>query len=231
VTRSRPKLLIIDDDPRVVQVWTLTLEDEGFDVVAALGGKAGLRTACAEHPDLILLDILMPGMDGFQVLDHLRLLTDAPVIMLTGVTTDANRIRGMDKGAADFIPKLTQVRVLVAHIRNRLRTYQPKMSGREPRRVDKSLQVDIPRRQLQYEGETVRLTPLQWRLLKRLMEQEGRVTTYRDLLKAGWENPETVDVRSVKVQISLLREKLHDSAYASRYIHTIREEGYLFEAR
>lgn len=231
MNRGRPKLLIIDDDPRVVQVWSLTLEDEGFEIVTALSGKDGLKAAYAEHPDLILLDIMMPGMDGFQVLDHLRLLTDVPVIMLTAAATDANRIRSLDKGVADFVPKVTHGEVLVAHIRNRLRAYNGKNRANGPRRLGKSLEVDFPRRQLQYEGEPVNLTPLQWRLLQSLVEHEGRVTTYRDLLNAGWENPEFHDSRSVKVQISLLREKLHDHANSSHIIHTIREEGYLFEVR
>jgi DNA-binding response OmpR family regulator len=231
MNRGRPKLLIIDDDPRVVQVWTLTLEDAGFEIVTALSGKEGLRMAYNEHPDLILLDIMMPGMDGFQVLDHLRLLTDVPVIMLTAVATDANKIRGLDKGVADFVPKVTHAEVLIAHIRNRLRSYNGNNKKDGRRRLDNFLEVDFPRRQLHYNGEQVNLTPLQWRLLQSLVEHEGRVTTYRDLLNAGWENPEFHDSRSVKVQISLLREKLHDQANPSHYIHTIREEGYLFEVR
>ncbi len=231
MNRTKPKILIIDDDPRIVQVWTLTLEDAGFDMIAAYSGKEGLRTAYAEHPDLILLDIMMPGMDGFQALDHLRLITDIPIIMLTAAATDPNRIRGMDKGAADFIPKVTHAEVLIAHIHARLREYQKQRAPQGPRQIDDALVVDFPRRLLHYDGESVSLTPAQWKLLQCLLEHEGRVTTYRDLLLAAWENPDFQDTRAVKVQISLLREKLHDHPRHSRYIHTIREEGYLFEAR
>lgn len=231
MNRARPKILIIDDDPKVVKIWSLTLEDEGFEVITAPGGKEGLRMAYAEHPDLILLDIMMPGMDGFEVLDHLRLITDIPVIMLTAVATDANRIRGLDKGIADFVPKVTHAEVLVATIRNRLRAYRGQQSAHGPRQIDEKLQIDFPRRLLQYDGVLVGLTPLQWKLLLCLMEREGKVATYSDLLRAGWETPDLHDTRSVKVQISLLREKLHDKAQPSRYIHTVREEGYLFELR
>src|SRR5260221_4767231 len=107
MNRARPKILLVDDDPRVVKIWSFTLEDEGFEVIAALSGKEGLRTAYAEHPDLILLDIMMPVMDGFEVLEHLRLITDIPVIMLTAVATDANKIRGFDRGIAEFLPEMT----------------------------------------------------------------------------------------------------------------------------
>lgn len=231
MNRARPKILIIDDDPRVVKIWAFTLEDAGFDVITALSGKEGLRTAYAEHPDLILLDIVMPGMDGFEVLDHLRLSTDVPVIMLTAVASDANKIRGLNKGIADFVPKVTHAEVLVASIHNRLEAHSRRQTSYAPRRIDDKLQIDFPRRLLHYDGVLVGLTPLQWKLLLCLMEREGTVATYRELLKAGWETPELHSNSSVKVQISLLREKLHDKAQPSRYIHTVREEGYLFELR
>ena len=225
------KILIIDDDPDIVGVLTLTLEDAKFQVTSAHSGKDGLRAAYEYHPDLILLDISMPGMSGFDVLDHLRLVTDVPVILLTAMTYETNQIRGMKKGAADFIPKGTSMQVLMAHIDALCKRIARAEVPTGPRRVDDRLEVDVPRRRIRLDDQNIYLTPLQWKLFQHLLDNEGRIVPYEKLLSAGWQDPEYGDLRGVKVQISLLREKLHDSATGSRYIHTIREEGYLFEVR
>src|SRR5581483_12096363 len=163
MNRRSEKILIIDDEPRMVQVLTLSLEEAGFQVCAAFAGKEGLRLAYEEHPDLILLDIMMPGMDGFEVLQHLRLVTDVPVIMLTAAGYDVNRIRGMDNGAADFITKGTNFDVLLAYIRARLRGYERRALAPGARWLDDQLEVDVTRRVVRRGGEAVNLTPLQWR--------------------------------------------------------------------
>jgi two-component system KDP operon response regulator KdpE len=227
----KPKILVIDDEPRMVEILTLTLEEAGFQVLTALNGKAGLQIAYAEHPNLVLLDIMIPGMDGFQVLDHLRAMTDVPIIMLTAAAYDTNHIRGMNKGATDFLAKGIRTEVLLSHIHKRLREHAQQSKPQAPRWSDEKLQVDVKRRILRVESQEVRLTPIQWKILECLLEHEGEVTSYQVLLAAGWEDPDLHDVTSVKVQISLLRHKLNDRAGRSRYIHTIREEGYLFEVR
>lgn len=231
MNRLAPKILIIDDDPQIVRVLRVTLEDAHFHVSSAHNGEEGLRAAYDQHPDLILLDIVMPGMDGFQVLEHLHAVTDVPVIMLTGFGQDSNQIRAMDKGAVDFITKGGNMDVLISRIHARLRHREEHHSSQGPRHFDSQLEIDVPRRWLRVGNEPVNLTPLQWRLLVCLVENEGHVSTYRKLLNVGWDNPDFGDVRAVKVQISILREKLHDSARKPHYIHTIREEGYLFDVR
>lgn len=227
---SKSKILIVDDDARMAQVLRLLLEEAGYTVVAAYTGKEGLRVAYQEHPDLVLLDIMMPGMDGFQVLDALRMVTDTPVIFLTGAAQDPNHIRGLDKGAADFLAKTTPPEIMLAHIRSRLRA-ATKWKAPGVRHFGEDLTVDFSRRVLQVNDYEVHLTPMEWKLLQCLIEHEGRVVAYDDLLAVGWDNPEFRDIRAVKVQISALRDKLHDRAYRSHLIHTIREEGYLFEVR
>jgi DNA-binding response OmpR family regulator len=175
--------------------------------------------------------VMMPGMDGFQVLEHLHAVTDIPVIMLTAMGQDANQIRGMDKGAADFITKGVNMDVLISRIRARLRGQEERRPQQGPRHFDDQLEVDVPRRHLRVADEPVYLTPLQWRLLAYFIENEGRVVSYQKLLDAGWDNPDYGDRHSVKVQISILRGRLHDSPRNSRYIHTLREEGYMFQVR
>lgn len=225
------KILIIDDDPQVAGTLRIGLENANFQILVAYSGKEGLQAAFKQHPDLILLDIVMNGMDGFEVLDHLRAMTNTPVIMLTAYGQDLNRIRGLDKDASDFLPKGTRLEVLIATINKRLRDAEPHHKTESVRRFDGHLQVDMLRHLVWIDGQTVKLTPLQWRLFRSLVENEGRVATYKKLVNAGWESPEFGDARSVKVQISLLRDKLHDSPRDSRYIHTMREEGYMFEVR
>lgn len=227
---TKSKILVIDDEARMVQVMRLLLEQEGYQVVSAFSGKEGLRVAYEEHPDLVLLDIMMPGMDGFQVLDALRIVTDIPVILLTGAVQDTNQIRGLDKGAADFLAKNTAPDVILAHIRSRLRP-AAKWKAPKVRYFDETLAVDLSRRELRLNDQPVHLTPLEWRILQCLIEHEGNVVKYDDLLTAAWDTPEWHDARSIKVRIANLREKLNDRAHPSRYIHNVREEGYLFEVR
>lgn len=226
-----PLILIIDDDHQIVQVLTVSLENAGFDVISASDGKAGLRAAYDEHPHLILLDISMPGMNGFQVLDHLRLVTDAPVIMLTSMGSDPNHIRSLNQGAADFLPKGISMDALIAHIQARLRAHVPRTIVSGPRSYDKGLIVDLARHRISLGDKNVVLTPLQWKIFRYLVENEGRIVTCQKLLDVGWESHEFGDERAVKVQISLLRKQLCDSPHPSRYIHTVREEGYMFEVR
>lgn len=225
------KILIIDDDPDIVGILTLTLEDASFQVTAANNGKDGLRAAYDCHPDLILLDISMPGMSGFDVLDHLRLVTDVPIILLTAITHESNQILAIRKGATDFIPKGTSMGVLLAHMDARLQSHGICERTTGPRRVDERLEVDLVRRRIRLDDQNISLTPLQWKLFQYLLDNEGRIVPYEKLLSVGWQESEFGDLRGVMVQISLLREKLQDSATRSRYIHTVREEGYLFEVR
>jgi DNA-binding response OmpR family regulator len=227
---SKPKILVVDDDVRMVQVLRVLLEESGYTVISAFNGKEGLRAAYAEHPDLVLLDIRMPEMDGFQALDALRMVTDIPIVLLTGDTQDTYRVRGLDKGAADYLVKSTSPEVILAHIRSRLRgatTWKiPKV-----RQFGQGLTVDFSKRMLTLQERPVHLTPIEWKLFQCLVEHEGRVVQYDDLLNACWDIPEFRDVRAVKVKIAALRNKLHDRAFQSHWIHTIREEGYMFEAR
>lgn len=228
---SKPRLLMIDDEPNFVRSVSMSLEDAGFQVMVAHSGKEGLPLAYEQHPDLVILDISMPEMDGFQVLDYLRAVSDVPVIMLTALGFDTNRARGMDKGATDFLQKGVSNEALIAHIHARLRDHPKREKIQAPRRYGKLLEVDMLRHFVRVEGEAIRLTPIQWRLFKYLVEHESRIATYQNLLNAGWDDPLYGDPRAVKVQISAIRKKLHDPAHNSRFIHMIREEGYMFEVR
>ncbi len=227
---TKPKILVIDDDAHMVQVLRLLLTEAGYRVVTAMNGAEGLRMAYDEHPDLALLDIMMPEMNGFQVLEALRQMTDMPVIFLTGAAQDVNRIQGLDRGAADFLAKDTAPEVILAHIRSRLHS-TAKWQTRHVQYFGKALMVDIAKHEVQVNNRRVHLTPLEWKMFQYLIDHRGKVVSYEALLSAGWDHPEFRDIHAVKVMISSLRNKLRDRAFRSRLIHTIREEGYLFEVR
>lgn len=231
MTKRKPRILLIDDNKRMVRLLTLVLEDAGFETIPAHSGPEGLRRAYEEHPDLALLDVLMDGMDGFQVLDQLHLQSSMPIIMLTAqATRDADEIRGLERGAVDYVTKPFSNEVLIARIRTALR-FRPPDLPRGVRHIDKSLLIDVHARRVEYAQKPVNLTPLEWRLLERLLEREGQIVTKEELIRAGWGDLAFDESNGIKVQISHLRKKLHDSAHPSRYIHTVREEGYLFEPR
>jgi len=227
---TKSKILVIDDDASMVQVLRLLLTEAGYRVLAATNGPEGLRIAYDEHPDLALLDIMMPEMNGFQVLEALRLVTDIPVIFLTGAAQDTNRIQGLDKGAADFLAKNTSSEVILAHIRSRLRG-AAKPQNHPVQYFGKALRVDLAKHEVQVNNRRIHLTPIEWKMFQCLIDHRDQVVSYETLLNAGWDHPEFRDIHAVKVVISSLRSKLRDRAFRSRLIHTIREEGYLLEAR
>lgn len=228
--RLKPKLLLIDDDPRYVRSLRPVLEDAGFDVLVAYNGKEGLRMAFHERPDLILLDIMMAGMDGFEALDHLEAVTDIPVMMITGsATQDHYEIRSLNKGAVDFVRKGMSNELLIAKIKNRLRARESRQVLHGSLVIDDCLEVDLNRDLVRVEGQEVKLTPKQSRIFRLLLEKQGRVVTVDELLRAGWDDLDFHDPSVVKIQISTLRRKLGDSSRNPRYIHTIRERGYMFD--
>jgi len=229
--KDKPRILVVDDDKQVVDALGVILEHAGYHVSAAHDGRSALRRLYDERPDLVLLDILMPDMDGYTVLERLREQTDLPVIMLTALAQIPNRVRGLDKGASDYITKPFANAELLARIRARLRDYTRQHPRKSLRVVDENLSVDFAARRLMVKGRQVNLTPTEWRLLHQLVDAQGRVVSFAELLRAGWENHDYRDHRSIKVQIAHLRRKIGDTPRASRYIHTMREAGYKFEPR
>lgn len=227
----RPKILVIDDEPRWLSVLTTILDEAGFQSSGALNGKDGIRRVYADRPDLILLDIMMPGMNGFEVLEHVRLATEVPVLMLTAATQPGHAVQSYNKGALDFVPKATPKEVMLANIRSKLHLIPTRHQPRAIYPIDDQLTIDIIKRTVRLHDQAVELTPLEWRVLQCLVEQEGQVVSCEELLRAGWEEDHLRDLRGVKVIISQLRKKLHDNPRHPHYIHTIREMGYTLDVR
>ncbi len=229
--KNRSKILVVDDNPSVVAALGVLLEHSGYSVLSAGDARDGLRSAYEEHPDLIVLDIGLPDRDGFTVLQRLREQTDVPILMLTARTMVKDRVRGLDEGADDYITKPFEMEELLARIRLHLRENHRRTPKKDRLVVDSHLTIDFNERRLTVDGAEVGLTPTEWRVLRRLVEADGEVVSFKELMQAGWNSDHYPDTRSIRVRISALRHKLGDLESPGKYIRTEREMGYRFEMR
>jgi DNA-binding response OmpR family regulator len=231
---SAQRLLLIDDDQKFVRLLTNYLSSEGYEVGAAVDGAAGLRRARAEAWDLIVLDVMLPGIDGYEVLRQLRTFSGAPVLMLTGRGTENDLVSGLDAGADDYLPKTSSARELSARIRALLRRAAPhknRESAHESPPLSGitvgNLRIDLEGRRIRLEDVPVELTNVELELLADLARHKGRVRSREQLLEEVRKRRFEIFDRSVDVHIASLRKKLGDDARSARLIRTVRGVGYL----
>lgn len=227
------KVLIVDDDVYVNDVLKITFEQEGAIVSTAANGREGLQTFFVERPDLVILDVMMPGIDGWEVCRQIRLLSDTPVIMLTTLRHDDEVIKGLEYGADDFVTKPCSGKVLLARARATLRRTKvvTKVTQELTDYKDNYLSVDIESRQVMVAGEPIKLTATEFRMLAYLLENAGRVLTYNQILDAvwGWEYRDSIDY--VHVYASHLRRKLEENPRKPEYLLTEHGVGYRFTVK
>jgi len=227
------KILVIDDDPALVRVIDQVLTEKGYEVLKSSNGLEALRLLFTHKPDLVLLDIVMPEMNGWQTCSRIRDLSDVPIIMFTGQQKgEADIVRGLDYGADDYLLKPVGNKELVARVRAVLRRAElPSYldEGKETVFNDGFLSVDIVERKVVVNGERVKLTPIEFRLLALLVENTGRILTHRQLLEKvwGWEYVDDLDY--VRIYISHLRRKMEPKPARPRYIKTESGVGYYFQ--
>jgi len=216
-------VLVVDDDPKLVSLVRMYLERDGFQVVAAYDGAQALGMVARHDPAFIILDLMLPRVDGIAVCRQIRATSRVPILMLTARVEEADKLAGLGVGADDYVTKPFSPRELVARVRAILRRAAPPA----PRLVAGPLVMDLDRREVSLDGREVRLTVIEFKLLQALMEFPGRVFT-RDQLLAHVYAFEEVDVidRTIDVHIGKLREKLGDDAAHPRFIQTIRGVGY-----
>ncbi|MCP4688116.1 MAG: response regulator transcription factor [Desulfobacterales bacterium] len=230
---SRINVLIVDDDKKLCGLVRDYLEPMGYDVEAAHAGAEGLKTALAGDFHVVILDVMLPGMDGFEVLKRLREKSDIPVLMLTARGDETDRIVGLEMGADDYLPKTFSTRELLARLRAVTRRYfRPEPPGPAPSDDETLIRGDLTINQASRvalsRGEALTLTPIEFDLLAHLAKAPGRVLTRDQLLDAAAGRSHEVFDRSIDVHISSLRRKLGDDPRNPTYIKTVRSAGYMF---
>ena len=227
------KVLLIDDDPEILEAVTVGFHFEWHDclVLSATTGGEGLRLFIDEAPDIVVLDLTMPDVSGFDVLRDIRRMSDVPVIMLTARQNEANHVRGLDLGADDYITKPFTILTLLARIRAVLRRSESRMSGSDARKIEfGDLAIDLRDQQVWIRGTRVHVTPAEYRLLYHLARNPNRVIANRVLCERVWGPEWQATPNDLKALVHRLRAKLGDNPREPRYIENQRGMGYRFLA-
>jgi two-component system, OmpR family, alkaline phosphatase synthesis response regulator PhoP len=228
-----PKILIIDDDADLLQLAGLVFKKAGFQVVTANDGLEGISKFFMHHPDLIILDVMMPGNDGFDVCQRIRKVSDDPLIMLTSLNREQDMLKGLEAGADDFLSKPFNPEILLARSMTVLRrTKHLDGNNGSPASFsynDGYLSIDIERHEVLVHGARVKLTPVEFRLLVFLARNGGKLLTFEKILGNVWGNGYKGSMEHVHVYISHLRRKIEEHPKDPRYIRTIHGIGYIFE--
>jgi len=223
------QILVVDDEERMVRFIRLNLEHDGFRVVEAFNGAQAIDKVRSNLPDLVLLDVMMPDIDGFEVLKIIREVTTIPVIMLTAKGEEDDRVRGLELGADDYITKPFSPRELVSRVRAVLRRSEiTSGSTHGPLEVDDRLKIDFDRREVWVDGKLVKLRPTEYRLLYHLVQNAGWVITHDQLLAKVWGYEYRDEPHYVRLYINYLRKKLEEDPANPKYILTERGVGYRF---
>jgi DNA-binding response OmpR family regulator len=220
------RVLLIDDDARLHELLAGYLDQNGFTVTSAPDGRRGLAALEAGAFDAVLLDVMMPGMDGLEVVKRIRQKSSIPVVMLTAKGDETDRVVGLELGADDYVPKPFSPRELLARLKAVLRRARPDTLGE--RLVVGDISIDVPGRIVTVAGETADLTGIEFDILVALVRRAGRVVPREALLSEAGRSDVVVGERTVDVHISHLRSKLGDDPRSPRLIKTVRGVGYVF---
>lgn len=224
------RLLLIDDEANLRHTLSYALRQEGYEVLTAQDGEEGLELFRTSAPDLVILDVMMPKQDGFEVCRRLRKASDVPIVMLTARDTELDKIVGLEIGADDYLAKPFSVRELIARVRAMLRRSGRRSEAAAGGIVERDgLVVDPGRRRVTRESGEVALKPKEFELLVFLMTRAGQVFSREQILAAVWGYDFAGDSRTVDTHVKTLRERLGDDASRPRWIETIRGVGYRFK--
>lgn len=228
------KVLIVDDEKNIVDIIAFNLKKEGYQVITASDGEEGVKKTFEENPDLILLDIMMPKMDGYEACRKIREKKHTPIIMLTARAEEVDKVLGLEMGADDYVTKPFGVRELMARVKANLRKVAA-LQEAAGTAVDENaspygkLSLNLDRYEVKKDGKTIDLTLREFELLKFLAQQKGQVFSRETLLEKVWGYEYFGDVRTVDVTVRRLREKIEDDPGKPTYILTKRGVGYYFD--
>jgi DNA-binding response OmpR family regulator len=234
MSESAPTILLVDDEDSVRKVLSFPLERDGYDVVQAADGEEALEKFDAHPVDLVVLDIMLPRLDGLEVCKRLRAKSAVPIIMLTARDDELDKVIGLELGADDYITKPFSIREFRSRVRALLRRARAPRAGdgaAEERIEHDGLVIDVPRRVVEVRGDPVQLTYVEFELLRALAAQPGRVFSRRMLLEALWKSADYRDPRTIDVHVRHLREKLEAEPRSPEFILTVRGVGYRFRDR
>jgi DNA-binding response OmpR family regulator len=226
---ERRRILVVDDEERMVRFIRLNLEHDGFQVSEAFNGKQAVQRLRDINPDLILLDVMMPDLNGFEVLEMIREISNVPVIMLTAKSEEDDRVRGLELGADDYVTKPFSPRELVSRVKAVLRRTEAASGSMHGLiEVDERLKIDFDRREVWLESKIVKLRPTEYRLLFHLVQNAGWVVSHDQLLAKVWGYEYRDEPHYVRLYINYLRQKLEKDPANPKYILTERGVGYRF---
>lgn len=220
---ANAKILVVDDDPAISEMLTIVLQAEGFDTVAVMDGAEAVSTFEREQPDLVLLDLMLPGMNGVDICKAIRQESMVPIVMLTAKTDTVDVVLGLESGADDYVNKPFKPKELVARIRARLRR-----TDDEPAEIIElgDLLIDVPGHQVRRGGEEIQLTPLEFDLLHEMASRPRQVFSREELLEKVWGYRHASDTRLVNVHVQRLRAKIEKDPENPQIVLTVRGVGY-----
>ncbi|MDY6835463.1 MAG: response regulator transcription factor [Chloroflexota bacterium] len=228
---SRNKtVMVVDDEPRLVEAVGMNLEIEGYQVLGASNGEEALQKITEHLPDLVILDVMMPDMDGFETLAKIREISIVPVIMLTVRGEETDKVRGLDLGADDYVTKPFNPKELVSRVNAVIRRFEtPTPAPKTEIRIDENLSIDFSKRKVMVRGKEVHLRPTEYRLLYHLVSNAGHVLTHETLLKRVWGYEYQNEDHYLWLYITYLRRKLEENPKRPQYILGERGVGYRFK--
>jgi DNA-binding response OmpR family regulator len=223
------RILVIDDDPGIVKLLTIIFQSQGFVVQQAFDGKEGLKSAYEFHPALVILDVMLPGMDGWDLCTRLRELSNVPILMLTARAAESDMLRGFELGADDYLKKPFSKAELEARVRALLRRHENHSQSTEISHYkDRLLHIDLESQTVELEGEILNLSATEFSLLACLVRSMGMIVTHRQLLREVWGSEDGTMSPMLSLYIHNLRKKMKNSQLSHQYLHTHWGRGYCF---
>jgi two-component system alkaline phosphatase synthesis response regulator PhoP len=228
VAPPRKKILLVDDEAAIVQSLRYNLERSGYAVTAAGDGRSAVALAASEQPDLVILDIMLPLLDGIEACKEIRKTSSVPIIMLTAKDQEFDKVLALELGADDYVTKPFSLGEIIARVKARLRRTEVDLEQRDESITIGEITIDRSRQRLTVRGEVVALAPKEFRLLHVLMENRGRIVTRQMLLEKVWGYDFEGEHQTISVHIRWLREKIESDPNNPRHIITVRSRGYMF---
>ena len=225
---TRKKILLVDDEAAIVQSLRYNLEKNGYVVTAAGDGRSAVALAASEEPDLVILDIMLPLLDGIEACKEIRKTSSVPIIMLTAKDQEFDKVLALELGADDYVTKPFSLGEIIARVKARLRRQEVDHEGRDETITVGDISIDRSRQRLLVRGENVALAPKEFRLLYALMENRGRIVTRQMLLEKVWGYDFEGEHQTISVHVRWLREKIEVDPNNPRHIITVRSRGYMF---